>query len=119
MKKVLLLSLAVFCAQAQAEILLRDDSQTNVRLAASAKRIVSLAPNITEVVYAAGAGDKLVGSVDFSDYPAAAKKLPRVGSYARVDVEAIVALKPDLVLAWDSGNPPASITQLRLSLIHI
>ena len=58
-------------------------------------------------------GDKLVGSVDFSDYPAAAKKLPRVGSYARVDVEAIVALKPDLVLAWDSGNPPASIAQLR------
>ena len=113
MKKSLLLVLALLCSQAQAEILLRDDSNTDVRLAAPAKRIVSLAPNITEVVYAAGAGDKLVGTVDFSDYPVAAKQLPRVGSYARVDVEAIVALKPDLVLAWDSGNPPASITQLR------
>ena len=113
MKKPLLLVLALLCSQAQAQILLRDDSNTDVRLAAPAKRIVSLAPNITEVVYAAGAGDKLVGTVDFSDYPVAAKQLPRVGSYARVDVEAIVALKPDLVLAWDSGNPPASITQLR------
>lgn len=113
MKKSLLLTLTVLCSQAHADIVLRDDSQTDVRLVAPAQRIVSLAPNITEVVYAAGAGEKLVGSVDFSDYPAAAKKLPRVGSYARVDVEAIVALKPDLVLAWDSGNPPASITQLR------
>ena len=113
MKALLLFALALLCAPAQAGILLRDDSQTEVRLNSPARRIVSLAPNITEVVYAAGAGDRLVGSVDFSDYPAAAKKLPRVGSYARVDVEAIVALKPDLVLAWDSGNPPASIAQLR------
>ena len=94
MKKSLLFTLAMLCSQAQADIVLRDDSQSDVRLAVPAKRIVSLAPNITEVVYAAGAGDRLVGSVDFSDYPAAAKKLPRVGSYARVDVEAIVALKP-------------------------
>ena len=113
MKKLTWLALALLCSQAQADIRLRDDSQSSVHLAAPAKRIVSLAPNITEVVYAAGAGDKLVGTVDFSDYPAAAKQLPRVGSYARVDVEAIVALKPDLVLAWDSGNPPASVMQLR------
>lgn len=112
-KHLLLLAMALLCSQAHADIVLHDDTQTEVRLAAPARRIVSLAPNITEVVYAAGAGDRLVGSVDFSDYPAAAKQLTRVGSYARVDVEAIVALKPDLVLAWDSGNPPASITQLR------
>lgn len=98
---------------AHAEIVLRDDTHAEVRLAAPAQRIVSLAPNITELLYAAGAGSKLVGTVEFSDYPAAAKKLPRVGSYARVNVEAIVALKPDLVLAWDSGNPPASLMQLR------
>jgi iron complex transport system substrate-binding protein len=63
---------------ADAYLMLRDDSKTDVRLSAPAKRIVSLAPNITEVVYAAGAGDKLVGTVDFSDYPVAAKKLLRV-----------------------------------------
>jgi iron complex transport system substrate-binding protein len=113
MKKCLLLTLALLYSQARAEIFLRDDSQFDIRLTAAASRIVSLAPNITEVVYAAGAGDRLVGTVDFSDYPAAAKTLPRVGSYARVDVEAIVALKPDLVLAWHSGNPPASVAQLR------
>jgi iron complex transport system substrate-binding protein len=71
MKKTLLLALAVLCSQARADIVLRDDTRTEVRLAAPAKRIVSLAPNITEVVYAAGAGGKLVGTVDFSDYPAA------------------------------------------------
>lgn len=113
MNKYLMLALVLLSAQAQAELSLRDDSGTDVRLPAPAARIVSLAPNITEVVFAAGAADKLIGTVDFSDYPTAAKKLPRVGSYARVDVEAIVALKPDLVLAWESGNPPASVAQLR------
>jgi iron complex transport system substrate-binding protein len=113
MKKFLLLALALICTQARAEIVLRDHTHTEVRLATPAKRIVSLAPNITEIAYAAGAGSRLVGAVDFSDYPAAAKKLPRVGSFSRLDVEAVVALKPDLVLAWDSGNPPASVTQLR------
>ncbi|HWU85015.1 MAG TPA: cobalamin-binding protein [Rhodocyclaceae bacterium] len=107
------LLLALASLQARADIVLRDDTQTEVRLPAPAQRIVSLAPNITELVYAAGAGAKLVGTVDFNDYPAAAKRLPRVGSYARIDVEAIVALKPDLVLAWGSGNPPASLAQLR------
>lgn len=113
MKRILLLALALSAAHAHADIVLRDDTQTEVRLAAPARRIVSLAPNITEVVYAAGAGDRLVGTVEFSDHPAAARQLPRIGSYARVNVEAIVALKPDLVLAWDSGNPPAGIMQLR------
>lgn len=113
MKKILPFALTLLCAQARADIVLRDDTQTEVRLPAPAVRIVSLAPNITEVVYAAGAGGKLVATVDFSDYPAAAKTLPRVGSYARVDVEAVAALRPDLVLAWDSGNPPAAVAQLR------
>lgn len=112
MKKTLLI-LSLLSTQTHADIVLRDDTQTEIRLTVQARRIVSLAPNITEVVYAAGAGDKLVATVDFSDYPAAAKKLPRVGSYARVDIEAVAALRPDLVLAWDSGNPPAAVAQLR------
>lgn len=78
-----------------------------------ARRIVSLAPHITELVFAAGAGDRLVGNVEHGDYPAAAKNVRKVGGYSRLDLEAIVALKPDVVLGWESGNPPAAIAQLR------
>jgi iron complex transport system substrate-binding protein len=73
---------------------------------------VSLAPNLTELAYAAGAGDALVGTVDYSDYPAAARSLPRVGDAWRVDPESVLALRPDLVLAWSSGTPEATITRL-------
>lgn len=78
-----------------------------------AKRIISLAPHITEQLYAAGAGGKLVGNVDYGDYPPAAKALPKVGGYTQPDLEAILALKPDLVIAWQSGNPPAVLEKLR------
>lgn len=81
--------------------------------AAPAKRIVSLAPHITELLFAAGAGSKLVGNVAYGDYPPAAKALPRVGGYAQLDLEAILALKPDLVIAWESGNPPAALEKLK------
>jgi iron complex transport system substrate-binding protein len=78
-----------------------------------ASRIVSLAPHITELLYAAGAGSKLVGNVDYGDYPPEAKALPKVGGYTRLDLEAILALKPDLVIAWQSGNPPAALEKLK------
>ena len=73
--------------------------------AAPAERIVSLAPHVTELLFAAGAGPKVVGVVSYSDYPEAAKALPRVGGYRQLDLEGILALKPDLVVAWRSGNP--------------
>ncbi len=111
------LSLAVllfFCAtSARAEIALQDDTGATVRLAAPARRIVSLAPHITENLYAAGAGAHLVGAVDYSDYPAAATRLPRVGGYSMPDLEAIVALEPDLVLTWQSGNSDAVVNKLK------
>ena len=69
------------------------------------RRIVSLAPHLTELVFAAGAGDALVGVVEYSDYPVAAKSLPRIGDAFRIDIERVIALNPDLVLAWSSGNP--------------
>ncbi len=107
--------LALFASSAclAANIELIDDSGATVRLPAPARRIVSLAPNITELMFAAGGGSGLVGSVEFSDYPAAARQLPHIGSYARLDMETIVALKPDLIIAWQSGNPGAQIEQLR------
>lgn len=79
-----------------------------------AHRIISLAPNITELVYAAGAGRYLVGTVDYSDYPEAARSLPHVGDAWRVDMERILALKPDLILTWPSGTPASVLQQVKL-----
>ena len=87
-------------------LILTDGLGREVKLAAPARRIVSLAPSNTEIVFALGAGDKLVGRDDFSDYPAEALKVPSIGSlYPNVNAEVIVALKPDLVLAAGITNP--------------
>jgi iron complex transport system substrate-binding protein len=91
---------------------LRDDRGVTIRLAAPAQRIVTLSPHLTELVYAAGAGSQLVGVARYSDYPPAARDLQQIGDAARVDMERIIALKPDLVLAWRSGNQPGDIARL-------
>ncbi len=80
--------------------------------AAERLRIVSLAPSLTEIAYAAGAGTALVGTVEYSDYPAEARGLPRVGDGWSVDVERVLALRPGVVLAWASGTPQATIERL-------
>jgi iron complex transport system substrate-binding protein len=79
----------------------------------TASRIISLAPNLTELVFAAGAGDRLVGVVEYSDYPFEARSLQRVGDAFRVDFETIRVLDPDLILVWQSGNPAAIVSRLR------
>ena len=109
----LFLLLAALSASAHAEISVTDDSGAVITLAAPARRIVSLAPHITESLFAAGAGDRVVGTVDYSDYPEAAKGIRRVGGYSRVDLEAVAALKPDLVIAWQSGNAAAHLDKLK------
>jgi len=81
-------------------------------IAQPAQRVVSLAPNLTELAYAAGLGDKLVGVSAYSDYPPQAKNLEQVASWQGVNVERILALKPDLVLAWRGGNPQRPLEQL-------
>jgi len=91
----------------------------SVTIAAPAQRIVSLAPDLTELVYAAGAGAQMVGADTYSYYPAAAKKLPRIGDAFRVDLERLVALKPDLVLAWKGGTPLTVIERLRSLGLHV
>jgi iron complex transport system substrate-binding protein len=78
-----------------------------------ARRIVSLAPGITELIYAVGAEPFLVATVEYSDYPAEAKKIPRVGDAFRIDMEKLLALKPDLVLAWGSGTAATTIEQIK------
>lgn len=101
------------CGAAHAQRILVDDSGHRITLSSPAQRIVALAPHVTELVYAAGAGDHLVGVVDYSNFPPAAKALPRVGGYSRFDLEAVAALKPDLVIAWKSGNAEAALDRLR------
>jgi len=76
------------------------------------RRVVSLAPNITEIVYALGQAHRLVGATTYSDYPAAADNLPKVGSYVHLDLERIISLAPDLCLAIKDGNPIASVSRL-------
>lgn len=105
--------LCCIAATAQAEVVLRDDTGATVRLPAQARRIVSLAPHATELLFAAGAGGRLIGAVEYSDYPEAAKRVPRVGGYSNPDLECIVALKPDLVLVWQSGNAAATVSRLK------
>lgn len=78
-----------------------------------ARRVVSLAPHLTEMLFAIGAQSRTVGAVDRSDYPAEARALPSVGAYHSPDLERLLALKPDLVVAWASGAPPAQVERLR------
>lgn len=82
-------------------------------IAQSAQRIIALAPNLTEIVFAVGAGKKLVGVSSFSDYPKLAKKIPVVATFNDLDIEKIVSLHPDLVLAWQEGNPSGQLNRLR------
>jgi iron complex transport system substrate-binding protein len=89
-----------------------DDAGREVVLDAPARRIVSIAPHVTELLFAAGAGDSLVGVDEFSDFPPAARALPRIGRHASLDLEAIVRLQPDLVVGWASGNRMPQLERL-------
>ncbi|MFT5033177.1 MAG: iron complex transport system substrate-binding protein [Bacteroidia bacterium] len=90
-----------------------DDIEQHLCLDKPAQRIIALSPGVTELLYAAGAGDQIVAVVSFSDYPEPAKALPRIGGYDRFDMEAILAAKPDLIIAWKEGNPREQVAQLR------
>jgi iron complex transport system substrate-binding protein len=110
-----LLSMLVFSTIARAEVVVTDATGNTVRLPQAARRIVSLAPHATELLFAAGAGERVSGAVEYSDYPEAARHIPRVGSYAQLDFERIVALRPDLIVAWHGGNDAAAVERLRAS----
>ncbi len=83
-----------------------------VSLAAPARRIIALSPHATENVFSAGAGEYLLAAVDYSDYPEAARTLPRVGSFHAVSLERIAALEPDLIIVWGSNQGEQTVAQL-------
>jgi iron complex transport system substrate-binding protein len=89
-----------------------DDTGQRVTLPNLPQRIISLAPSATEMLFAAGAGNRLIATVDFSDEPAAAKRVPRIGDVTAIDMERLVALHPDLVVAWPGGGNPAQIEKI-------
>jgi iron complex transport system substrate-binding protein len=89
-----------------------DDTGRRVTLPHAPTRIISLAPGATEMLFAAGAGDRLIATVDFSDEPAAAQRVPRIGDVTAVDMERLVALHPDVVVVWPGGGNPAQIEKL-------
>ncbi len=107
--------LFAFCitSSSAAEISLTDDSGRRVELKAPAKRIVALAPFLTELAFSAGAGPRVVGVSAHSDYPAQAQGLPRVSSAAGLSLESIAALRPDLALAWKDSVRPEELERLK------
>ncbi len=90
-----------------------DDQGSRVTLPAPAQRVISLAPHVTELAFAAGGGAHLIAVDDNSDYPAAAKALPKAGSFRAIDLERIVAAKPDLLLVWLHGPSARQLEPLR------
>ncbi len=98
---------------ALADIRVQDDAGRTVRLEQPAQRIVSLAPHVTELLFAAGAGNKLAAVTDYSDYPEAAKKIPSIGNIFALDLERLLAIKPDLIVIWGTGNARVLAEKLR------
>ncbi|HEX9802830.1 MAG TPA: cobalamin-binding protein [Gammaproteobacteria bacterium] len=113
LNRLLLLALCCCTLPLHAAVTVQDDTGRSVSLSQPAARIVSLAPHITEQLFAIGAGEKIVGAVEYSDYPEQAKAIPRVGGYSRLDLERILALEPDLVVGWQSGNDARAIERLQ------
>ena len=110
--RFLILVWTLAAASALARVSALDSEGRRVELERPAQRIVSLAPHATEQLFAAGAGAKLVGVSEYSDYPEEAKRLPQVASSAGVNLEALLALKPDLVVAWRLEATAASLARL-------
>lgn len=103
-----LLLLAVATAVPAADVRqVRDDLGHEVRVPAAPLRIVSLAPGATESLFAAGGGQQVIATVEYSDQPPAALRVPRIGDASAIDLERLVALRPDVVVAWPGGGNPA------------
>jgi len=110
---ILFIQTLIYCLPASAQSVDATDLLgRHMTLPQNPTRVVSLAPNITEIVYALEQGHRLVGATTYSDYPVDAAKLPKVGSYVHLDLERIVSLTPDLCLAIKDGNPIAAVTRL-------
>ncbi|HTY48077.1 MAG TPA: cobalamin-binding protein [Steroidobacteraceae bacterium] len=108
----LVLALALAPCPRAAALQLTDDTGQELSLPAPAARIVALSPGITAMLFAAGAGARIVATVEYADEPAAARRLPRIGDSTAVDLERLLALHPDVVVAWPGGNSAAQLARI-------
>lgn len=115
MKKTMYLAalLAALAAPAHGATTVRDDGGNTVTLDKPAMRVVSMSPHVTELLFAAGGGGRIVGAVNYSDYPEAAKSIPRIGSNREIDLERVIAMKPDLIVAWMHNASERQIEMVR------
>lgn len=102
-----------------AAVTVTDDMGRAVTLPKSAQRVISLTPHTTELIYYIGAGPQLVAVTSYSDYPSEVKKLPIVGDFRQVDLERVLAMKPDLLVVWQGGNPQKQLERLKRAGIPV
>jgi len=103
---------SITVAATAAPVTVVDDAGRKVTVAQPAQRVISMAPHATELLFAAGGGARVVGVMNYSDYPAAAKAIPLVGSNSQIDMERVLALTPDLIVVWHTGNTARQIAQI-------
>ena len=121
MIRCFILSLLLAMPACAATIRIVDDAGQLHEFRQPPQRIIVLTPHLTELLFAVGAGSQVVGVDSASDYPKAAQRLPRIGDYGRINFERILALKPDLVMAWIGGNRPADmhgLAKMGLPVLH-
>lgn len=105
--------MAAESAPADARVTVTDDAGRTLTLESPAQRIVSLAPSMTELLFSLGAGERVVGVMAHSDFPPRAADIPVVGQHDGLDLERILSLQPDLIVAWQSGNPQGALLRLQ------
>ncbi|TQK00126.1 cobalamin-binding protein [Herbaspirillum sp. SJZ107] len=113
MKNWIVVAALAACVSAHAAVTVKDDDGNTVTVQKPAQRVISLAPHVTELLFAAGGGSHVVGVVAYSDFPEAAKQVPQVGSNRELDLERIIALKPDLFVVWRHGSSERQIEMVR------
>lgn len=113
MNKLLAALLAATTFNAHAAITVQDDDGNTVTLQKPAQRVIALAPHVTELLFAAGGASRIIGTVTYSDYPEEAKKIPRLGDNRLVDMERLIAMKPDLIVVWMHGSSERQIETIR------
>jgi vitamin B12 transport system substrate-binding protein len=101
--KVMLLVLSLF----QLNIAYSTETPT------TKQKIIALSPHSVELLYAIGAGDRIIGTLEYADYPKAALKIPRIGNFNGIQIEKVVELQPDLIIAWKSGNKSSDLAKLQ------
>lgn len=113
MNKLFTALLAVTTLNAHAAITVQDDDGNTVTLQKPAQRVIALAPHVTELLFSAGGGSRIIGTVTYSDYPEEARKIPRLGDNRLVDMERLIAMKPDLIVVWMHGSSERQIETIR------